>query len=142
MKLPYFLAAAVLLSGCTKSYEYQAEADAPTATIRLGEGKPAFVYLSQQANCPKTSMSRDGSATTIPANTRLWVEAGDASLGLGYGRKCSVPLSFVAEPNKDYYIHFQDNGNGCAATIVSRDESGQFSKEPSTRREKAERCFP
>ncbi|NVD98204.1 hypothetical protein [Massilia sp. BJB1822] len=130
-----------LLSGCVgKSYEYHPEEGAPTATLRVGEGKPAFVYLTSEARCPKTSVEHNGNATTIPANTRLWVEAGASSLGLGYGRKCTIPLSFVAEPGKDYYILFQDNGGGCAATIVSRGEKGHFASEPSARREKAEQC--
>ncbi|MBY0241132.1 MAG: hypothetical protein K2X55_17640 [Burkholderiaceae bacterium] len=127
------------LTGCAHRYNYVPIDGKGSATLTLADERLGFVYLTENDDCPKSRMA--AKSVAIPADTRLWVEPGFSSLGLAYGRECSVPMSFVAAAGKKYFIFFQDNGRACQASIMYRDESGQLVKDASVQKEKSHRCI-
>ena len=142
MKAKLALACMVLaLTGCVTFFQYHPAPGEQTATLKLGVPMIPFVYLTENEGCPKKRMDLSKGATAIPANKRLWVEPGFSSLGVPGGSECVIPMSFVAQPGKEYFVVYETAGHSCNARILTRNEGGKLVIEPSLKREKFERCM-
>lgn len=128
------------LTGCVTPFQYQPAPGEQTATLKLGVPMIPFVYLTESEGCPKKRMDLSKETTVIPANKRLWVEPGFSSLGVPGGSECVIPLSFVAQAGKEYFVIYETAGRSCNARILTRDEGGKLAIERSLKREKFERC--
>lgn len=142
MKAKFSLAVILLaLTGCATVYQYQPAPGEQTAILKLGVAKIPFVSLSENEGCPKKRMDQSQASTVIPANKRLWVEPGFSSLGLPGGTECIIPMSFVAQAGKEYFVVYETAGLSCNARILTRNEAGKLALEPTLKREKFERCM-
>lgn len=142
MKAKFALAGmALALTGCVTLFQYQPAPGEQTATIKLGVDMIPFVYLSENEGCPKKRMDLSKVSTVIPANKRLWVEPGFSSLGVPGGAECIIPMSFVAQVGKEYFVVYETAGRSCNARILTRNEAGKLTLEPTLKREKFERCM-
>lgn len=127
------------LTGC-KSFVYVPAPGAPTATLRVPEKIP-FVYLTENADCPKKMVDQSKPLTVIPANVRLWIEPGYSTAGLAFGSECTVPLSFVPEAGREYSVLYRTSGRGCTANIIERDSDGNLTQNRTIRTEKSQTCL-
>lgn len=136
-----FACMALALTGCAPLFQYQPAPAEQTATLKLGVPMIPFVYLTENEGCPKKRMDLSKEATVIPAKKRLWVEPGSSTRGVPGGSECIIPMSFVAQAGKEYFVVYEIAGGFCNARILTYNESGKLATEPSLRREKFERCM-
>lgn len=142
MKAKFTLAGmAFALTGCVTLFQYQPAPGEQTAILKLGVDNMPFTSLSENEGCPKKVMDRSKSATVIPANKRLWVEPGFSTLGVPGGSECIIPMSFVPQAGKEYFVVYERLGFSCNARILTRNDTGKLALEPTLKLEKFERCM-
>lgn len=139
MKSYLFVLLAMVLSGCATFFHYVPAPGESAAKLKVGTPVP-FVYLTPSAECPKLRLNQEVAVTVIPANRRLWIEPGYNTTGIPGGGECTVPMSFVATPDKEYVLVFQSGERSCLASVMTRDTSGKLVKEASMRDAPFKRC--